>query len=394
MRIVNIEDFFHPDAGYQINILPKYLAKFGHEVIIITSEMDKMPKGLTSFFGSENIKKRDEDYQNKYGVRIIRLPIRRYISGRSIYTNDLKNTIDALKPDILYIHGNDTAVGMWALINRKKISIPLIMDSHMLEMASVNPFNKVFHFVYRHFFTPIIRNNNILVIRTQDDNYVEKRLGIPLSQAPWISYGSDTMLFHPNYKNRMDFRREHDISEDDFVVVYAGKLDEAKGGKLLAEAFYKRIKCNRNIVLLVVGNTSGNYGDEVEKIFENSENRILRFSTQKYCDLAIFYQAADLAVFARQCSLSFYDVQACGLPVLSENNNINVERCSHKNGWTFVAGDVEDFRRKVVSVANMDLSEYRKYSKHALNFILESYNYEDKAKEYEQCIIRTYSGLF
>lgn len=38
MKIVHVEDFFHPDAGYQINILPKYMAKMGHEVVVITSE--------------------------------------------------------------------------------------------------------------------------------------------------------------------------------------------------------------------------------------------------------------------------------------------------------------------------------------------------------------------
>lgn len=31
----------------------------------------------------------------------------------------------------------------------------------------------------------------------------------------------------------------------------------------------------------------------------------------------------------------FFDVQACGLPVISENMNINGERCSHNNGYNF-----------------------------------------------------------
>ena len=67
MKIINIEDFFHPNAGYQINIISKYLAKFGHEVIIITADMAKIPNQLTSFFGKiilkntiENMKKLQE----------------------------------------------------------------------------------------------------------------------------------------------------------------------------------------------------------------------------------------------------------------------------------------------------------------------------------------------
>ena len=55
MKIVHIEDFFHPEAGYQINILPKYMVRAGHEVTIITSEADKAAKQLTGFFGTDGI---------------------------------------------------------------------------------------------------------------------------------------------------------------------------------------------------------------------------------------------------------------------------------------------------------------------------------------------------
>lgn len=389
MRIVNVEDFFHPDAGYQINVLSKYLASFGHEVIIITSEIEKVPGALKSFFVSENIEQLDKEYTEKYGVKIIRLPIKTFVSGRAIFTKKLKKTIRELSPDVLYIHGNDTVVGMWSIGNCRRAHIPLLTDSHMLSMASVNPFNKVFHLFYKCFITPIIKKNNITVIRTQDDLYVNSVLGIPLSQAPWISYGSDTLLFHPDDNAKKSFRQENGISEDDFVVVYTGKLDEAKGGKLLAETFKEKFDTKRNVVLVVVGNASGDYGEEVEKIFSESQNKVVRYPTQKYRDLPRFYQMADLSVFARQCSLSFYDAQACGLPVLSEDNNINVDRCSHKNGWNFKAGSIDDFRAHIIAAANMNKEEYSNVSENAYRFIIENYNYEDKAREYEKIIVDT-----
>ena len=36
MRIVHIEDYFKPTMGYQINIIPAYQVKQGHEVIIVS----------------------------------------------------------------------------------------------------------------------------------------------------------------------------------------------------------------------------------------------------------------------------------------------------------------------------------------------------------------------
>lgn len=387
MKIVHIEDFFHPEAGYQINILPKYSTRMGHEVTIITSLMDKVPEGLTSFFGREGIGEKDRAYEEKYGVKIIRLPLLAFVSGRAVFTEELFRAIQAEQPDVVYVHGNDTLTGMRYLLKRKQLGYPLVMDSHMLEMASQNRLSKLFRWGYRRVFTPMLIKNSIPVIRTQDDPYVEKCLGIPLTQAPWISVGSDTMLFLPDAEAKKAFRAAHQIPEDAFVVVYAGKLDASKGGMLLAQAIEKKLETAKEVVFVIVGATSGEYGRQVEETFARSEHRVLRFPTQKYADLPPFYQAADLAVFPRQCSLSFYDAQACGLPVLSEDNNINIERNSHENGWTFRAEDVDDFRKKMAVAADLPEEMKKQIAENACHFVTENYNYANIAKEYEKVIL-------
>lgn len=389
MKIVHIEDFFHPEAGYQINILPKYMVRAGHEVTIITSEMDKAPKTLSRFFGMEGIEKKDSTYIREYGVKIIRLPLRAFISGRAVFTSALYRTIENEKPDVLFIHGNDTLTGMRCLLRRKKLGCPIVMDSHMLEMASQNRFKNAYRQIYRRIFTPIILKNNIPVIRTQNDPYVEKRLGIPLEKAPWISVGSDTMLFHPDEAQRASFRKEHDISKTAFVVLYAGKLDEGKGGMLLAEALREPFATERELVFIIVGKTVGEYGEQVEMTLSKSANRILQFPTQKYADLAKFYQAADIALFPRQCSLSFYDVQACGLPVIFEDNSVNVDRAAYGNALLFRAEDVEDFRSRIEKMAAMPEEQYDVMRRNAIFFIKQSYDYADIAQQYMDCLSKT-----
>jgi glycosyltransferase involved in cell wall biosynthesis len=387
MRIVHIEDFFHPNAGYQINILPKYMVKQGHSVTIISSEMEKIPDGLTVFFGKDDINKYDDEYMSKTGVTIVRLPLKNFISGRAVFTNELFEKVKKLKPDILYIHGNDTLTAMRYLLKLKKIKIPVVMDSHMLEMASVNKFNKIYRLLYKKVFAPIIIKNKITVIRTQDDEYVEKCLGIPLLQCPWISVGSDTLLFHPDNFTKEQFRISNNIKNEDFVILYTGKLDESKGGLFLAQAFERKLNTNRNVVLIVVGNTNGEYGQMVDEVFERSENRIIRFPTQKYMELAKFYQSANLSVFPKQCSLSFYDAQACGLPVLSEDNNINIARLQHNNGFVFKSGDIEDFRLKIKEFANMSETEYQKKGDNAFEFVRNNYDYKDIADQYTDVLV-------
>ena len=312
--------------------------------------------------------------------------MRAFISNRAVFTGALFQTIQDEKPDVVYVHGNDTLTGMCYLLKRKKLGYPLVMDSHMLEMASQNKLSKLFRWGYRHFFTPMLVKNHIPLIRTQDDPYVEKCLGIPLTQAPWISVGSDTLLFHPDAEAKKTFRAEHGISEDAFVILYAGKLDEAKGGMLLADAIAKKLPVNKDVVFVVVGKTAGEYGVQVEEKFSRSENRILRFPTQKYSDLARFYQASDLAVFPRQCSLSFYDVQACCLPVVLEDNNINVDRVSHGNGFVFKAESVDSFREKMTQIAVMDSESYQKMCQNSITLVRDTYDYADITRRYMNVI--------
>lgn len=391
MRIVHIEDFFHADAGYQVNILSKYFTRRGHEVIIVTAEMEKIPEELTSFFGRDNVKKSDENFENKYNVKIIRIPVIKYISGRVVYDKSIFSIVDDLKPDVLYVHGNDTLIGMQYIWRVNRLNYPIVTDSHMLEMASTNKFSKYFRIFYRKFVSPCIIKNDIPVIRTQDDSYVQKFLGIPLEMCPWISYGSDTLLFHPDETVKHEFRSKHGISKDAFVVVFAGKLIESKGAMLLAEAFREKFEGPRNVVLIAVGNTSGDFGKKVEEVFKQSKNIVLRFPTQKYDSLATFYQASDIAVFAKQCSLSFYDVQACGLPVISEDNNINIARCSHGNGLCFESDNADDFRDKIQTFLNMDKETFSDYSSNSTAFILSEYDYSKKADEYLEIIQNEYN---
>lgn len=393
MKIVHFDEIFHPDFGYQINILPKYQIKQGHEVYIITGKSDIPHPAFRNFGDNSNIDQKDSYYEKMTGVKIVRVPIKKYISGRVLFKKGYKEIVDSLKPDILFCHYNDTIVGMHFTVISKKLSYPVVLDSHMLEMASQNPFSKAFRLFYKLFITPVIKKNKLIVIRTADDNYVVKCLGIPLSQAPFISFGSDTDMFRPDAEVRSAFRRKHNIKEDDFVVVYTGKLNEAKGGKFLAETFKPKLtnNKNKNVVLIVVGNTSDEHGEEVEKIFKESENKVLRFPTQKYMDLPQFYQAADLSVFPKQCSLSFYDAQACGLPVVSEDNNINIDRLQERNGFNFKALKFDDFRQKLKLCIEMDKIAYEEMKINSLRYVEKKFDYQDMADKYTELLISEYT---
>lgn len=391
MKIVHVEDFFHPDAGYQVNLLSRLQQREGHEVTIVTSELEKVPTFLTSFFGKDNIPEKDAAFQRDTGVKVVRLPLLGFYSGRSIYRpGRLFRAVDREAPDVVFVHGEDTLTGILFIRAAKRLKYPIVLDCHMLEMASENRFREYFRAFYRRFVTPIILRENIPLIRVVDSDYVQKCLGIPLSHTDLLSFGTDTSYFAPNPDMRKAIRARYGLSDDAFLVLYAGKLDPAKGGRFLAESIRENFPraARGTIEFMVIGNTDGSYGQEVEQLFQSSDNKIVRLPTQRYVDLPQFYQAADIAVFPRQCSMSFFEAQSCGLPILFEQNEINSQRAAYGNAFVFTPESVEDFRSKISWLASLSDEEFSAIRANARNYVLENYNYVPIARQFTQVLER------
>ncbi|MCK1191803.1 glycosyltransferase family 4 protein [Streptococcus uberis] len=394
MRILHIDETFHTQYGYHTSPISKVQSlNENHEVFILTVPADNLYPVYKEFGDTtpvEEILKYDKDFEKKYKVNIIRVPIRGYISNRAIHKKNVFKVINDINPDIIYCHNVETLMAIRLILRKQKY--PVIFDSHMLTMASKNKLAKAYNKLYRLLISKKLNKRNNIVIRTQDDPYVINTLGIKEENAPFISFGTDKTLFYDNKTKKEEIRKKLSIGTNDFVIIYTGKLTEAKGGQILADAILEKFDCGNyeNIVFLIVGNTIGEYGKKVEETFGFSENKIIRFPAQKYTDLPEFYQVSDLAVFARECSLSFYDVQGAGLPVISEDNNVNVERCSHDNGINFIQGSSSDLHDKIQSLIMLPKNDFEQMKMNSINFIEKGYSYEQVTKQYSELLSKTY----
>jgi len=383
MKILLIEDFFHPHAGYNINILSKYFSLYGHEVIIFTSKIDKSPSRLKDFFDVNDIESKDSDFSTRHGIKIHRFKTYFYYSGRAIVSFKLFQSIRMESPDVLFISGNDTFIGILATLIYRQIAIPLVFNSSMVEMASENRFSKLFRIIYRRFISPILIKNDLITIRTQDDPYVTNFLGIPLRLAPFISLGVDMEVFSPVI-NKDILRIKYGVSIDSFVVIYAGKLDSSKGIQLLIEGFMSPLENIVKTSLIIIGSVHKEHQESFQNFLSTSPNQILHFPTQKYEILSEFYALSDLAVFPRQISLSFFNAQACGLPVVAEFNNVNKERLSHGNGLVFDYGNPSDMIKKIKQIANFKSDEYSLMSQRAVEYVKINFDYHKITFQYLQ----------
>lgn len=387
MRILHVDETFHPAFGYQCNPLAKFQAKQGNDVFIVTVEAKHIYPVYHEFgdYGG-NLPAQDAEYERVTGVKIIRVHARGYVARRLIYRySELFAAIESINPDVILVHCLETLTALRVLIKFSG-KYPLAFDSHMLTMASRNPFASIYESLFRKIITPRIVSGGYPVIKTQNDDYVSEKLGIPKKQTRFISFGTDTDLFCPKREKRAGFLKANGFSSDCLVVVSTGKLSEPKGGKFFAHSIEKKICARKKIVFVIVANFEGDYESHVKEVLDRSENEIVFFPVQDYTSLPWFYQIGDVCIFPKQCSMSFYDAQACGLPVISEENNINSERNSHGNGLCFSPGSIDALRDAIAYMADLDDDKLAKMSSAARAYILGDFSYESIAMQYTEAL--------
>lgn len=170
-----------------------------------------------------------------------------------------------------------------------------------------------------------------------------------------IKNGVDAELFNP--EARSDVRENYGIDDDTFLILYAGRLVEAKGVQDLIQAF-RRICMDLDAKLMIVG--EGNYKVHLKKLAPKGD--VIFVETQPYEEMPRFYRAADLFVLP-----SYWEVQplgcveamACGTPVVAANvGGVPEIINSGENGLLFQPGDDEGLKNAILKIAaNTELEE-------------------------------------
>ena len=228
MKILHIDETFHPLYGYHTAPLIREQAKTNEVYIITVSEKQLYP--VYKEFGDEIYDlNNDIIYEKETGAKIYRLKIKGYISGRAIYKKNVFKLIDEINPDIIYCHLVESYIAIRLILKNKKYKI--VFDSHMLSMATKNKFSKIYNFVYRLIVTPKIKKNNYTVIRMQDDSYVNEYLKIPTTNTPFISFGTDTYLF----KENLDIKKKIKLSFLKIIIYTLNLLPTIHFQAMIAE---------------------------------------------------------------------------------------------------------------------------------------------------------------
>lgn len=367
LRIAIVTAFYSEGMGYVENCLPKALVAMGHDVHVVTSTYN--------VYGNEPLY--DKTYreflgpaQAKAGVKTIdgytlhRLEASNV--GAYVRIKGLVGKIRNLDPDI--VHSIEIA------------SLPTF------ELAAAKPFSRFKLFCETHqnlsILKPYMRNpkgqwlkraayrltrtlpgamasmamEKCYAVTPDCGEVAERFYGVPHAKIRHQSLGTDTERFRPaetaaERAARRDFRASLGAGDGDILCVYTGRFSKEKNPLLLADAITILNQDDDRFKALFVGD-----GIQKKEIESHANTRIVPFMTN--AELARHYQAADIAVWPRQESMSMLDAASSGIPVIV-SNRIGEPARVEGNGKLYDENSAESLAEVIRSFASPD--ERKKY---------------------------------
>ena len=350
MKIIHVEDYFDPTAGYQINELLLASSNFDDEVYLITST------DMSPFHKKLDVEK-DIEFEKKTGVKIYRLETVLKISTRVILKG-LEKIIEQIEPDLVYFHGigDFKDLQLW----RKKRKYKVVRDCHMSWVASKNKFNKIYFFLYNVFFATIINRTDkydkIFALGSEEYEYLIK-LGIDNSKIDFLKHGYNKSIIYYDACERSEIREKYKFKSEDIVISYIGKFNDFKEPDIildmisdLDEVYIKK----NNLKLLFIGPKEDIYFRKFNKKLNSIINKIdvVIDESKPYSQLRKYYSASDICIFPKETTLSSIHAQVCGCPVIMEKHQSNYERVIESKNLFEI-----DNRKEAVSILQEIIKE-------------------------------------
>ena len=391
MKIVLISQFFSQDMGYTENILPKYLSKLGHEVIVISSDMQvygnssSYADNYASFLGDSkcSIGESQED-----GFLLHRLES--YSIAGYVGLKKLGALIKKLQPDIIQFIQIAGINNFSTLLSPFKLSCSVFTECHQHASISKNitgrlsPSDYINNFWYRisrtiPSFLSHCRVEKCFAISPDCEIIANKLYGVPVDKIVLLSLGTDTDLFHAckteiEKKHRSKLRSSLGIENDQILAVYTGRFSKNKNPLILGRAIERLYQKDKKFVSIFVG--LGEQGVEIQNC---KGCQVIDFQPQN--KLAELYRASDIAVWPREESMSMLDAAASGLPIIV-SDQMGEQKRIIGNGLTYKEDNIDSLVNSLSQLS--DVSVRAEMSDIGRKKMIESFSWLNHAKSREK----------
>ncbi len=312
MKILHICQYYNDGFGYQENLLPRYQAKLGHEVTVITSDR-------RSYFAKEKTPKivGTGEFEDM-GTRVIRIPIKGEFKGRFVRFVNLYQALENETPDYILHHGLSAPSLITAARYKKRHpSVFLVADNHADHSNSGR--SCLWRFLYyrqyrRRLLAKIIGEIDLFFSMTPGcKHFAERELGVPSEKHSLLYLGADVDRNSFSREWRSTIRQKLGFSEDDIVLITAGKISYRKKTDMIVKAL-KEIALAK-VKLLIVGSIEDEYARALDSVVAN-DKRIMKLGWVPADELYKYFSSADIGVFPGGQSVLWQQAISCNLPVV------------------------------------------------------------------------------
>lgn len=386
-RIVHVEDYFHPEMGYQLNFTAKY--KGDIDMHIISSSSLKL-WSQDSLLTEETIAKKDREFEQKYGIHIHRLPtMYAKKNGYNLLMKGLVKKIYELKPDVLFVHAMESFTAFSLLMKAKLYRDFLVCsDTHTLYNQRQDNFvEKIYFPLFKLFAIRKLKKYNSPVFYTATENkeILIKDYGLKSDKVFPYLIGTDDKIFFPDKKTGENLRNDLGIDKKKKIILYAGKFNLPKSPHLIMEALKRVEDLMPDTVLVMLGGKNKDYYDKYFSTLVSIKNvQILILDAVNTSELNAYYNMADLVVFPKENTLSALDCQLSGTPVVMEDDQTNRERLQ-KGGQTYKPNDLSHLGSVIVELLQNE-ALCNKLSHEGQKFISSNYSYQLIIQDVENTI--------
>ena len=219
--------------------------------------------------------------------------------------------------------------------------------------------------------------------------YVKEMLKKQYSiESEVIYHGIDADRFRPMHK--AGNKRMLQYEENDFLVLFVGKMHPAKDPLTLVRSIHEVIKENKNVHLAMIGDGElyQEVRDEVLKLDLSGNVKLL--GQMNHVKLQLWYNAAELFVLtsiSESFGMTLLEAMASGLPIIASNSTACPEVVGNA-GLLFTQGDYNDLARKIVRLVSDD-NLLRILRDRSLKRVRRVFSWNDKIDKYYELYRKT-----
>jgi glycosyltransferase involved in cell wall biosynthesis len=356
VRVVLLAETFAPRMGYLQNLLPRYLAREGVEVHVLTLDLapyyqtKEYGRTYSTFHANAGLVAGMVLTLDNFTLHV--LPHRKlfgYVRMQGFFSK-----IRELEPDIVTVSVSIGWLALDAAIGSALFGYRLFTGNHtgssVFDLARLSwseaPVRRAKSWIMRALpgrFVSLFAER--CYAATVDCADVARRFfGVQSHKIEVLHLGVDTDVFHAiadqeELASRFDLRRELHVRDHEILCIYTGKLTGKKNAALLARAIESLRSQGAPYRGLFIG--EGPQAREIE-----ARDGCTRLDFMDYQQLGRYYRAADVGVWPTDESTSMLDAAACGLPLIV-SNGIGYFDHVEGNGLVYRMNDINDLVEKL-----------------------------------------------